>query len=88
MKTRYGRALVREVSKRKEANYKIMRKIAKEIKTYKAEYVKELGTEYDPGSILLSEFHDLRKKNEELQQYINDMCYLETFLNEEKKNAT
>lgn len=75
MKTAYGRKLVKDVSKQKELNYKRMRKIAIEFKKAK---VADFGS---PKYMdLASEFLSLKQQNEELQQGVTNMCYLETFL--------
>jgi hypothetical protein len=80
VKTRYGTRLVRDVTKAKEANYKRMREIALEIKKAKASDFTITDGEDHYYQQLEQEFYELLEENKLLQERINNICYLETFL--------
>lgn len=75
MRTAYGRKLVKEASGQKDKNYKRMRQIATEFRKAK---VKDYAS---PKYMdLASEFLFLKQQNDELQQAVTNMVYMESFL--------
>lgn len=75
MKTRYGTRLVNQIGKEKDKNYIRMREIAIQLKRAKASDVLD-----DRFKSLELEFALLVKKNHKLQERVNNLCLLETFL--------